>query len=207
MSAAVKTVMTSLPGKVVSYDSTTQRATVEPTVHNGNPLPPIPDVPVKWPRFGSYRLIGPLQIGNEVTLHFYKWDPSRFRVSGEKSASNHTRDTGIYAIAVPGSEAETNPYDDDGGSLHLGSTISDIVITESSISLKTDIVNLSSDAPSDAAALASQVDQLFTTLKSAISSGLTAVGAGGAANGATGASTFNSAFNPTSVASPKVKID
>jgi hypothetical protein len=137
MGAAVKTVMTSLPGKVVSYDPSTKLATVEPMVHNGNPLPPIPEVPIKWPRFGGYRLVGPLNAGDEVTLHFHKWDPSRFRVSGEKSQANLSRDTGIYAYAVPGSESETSTYNGGGSGLHIGKDDGavEIVVTPTQIKL------------------------------------------------------------------------
>lgn len=137
MSAAVKTVMTSLPGKVVSYNPSTKLATVEPMVHTGNPIPPIPEVPVKWPRFGGYRLVGPLNAGDEVTIHFHKWDPSRFRVSGELSQANMTRDSGIYPYAVPGSEFFGESYDGGGSGLHIGGEDGDveIVVTPSQIKL------------------------------------------------------------------------
>lgn len=211
MEAAVKTVMTSLPGKVVSYDPATKLATIEPMVHNGNPIPPIPDVPIKWPRFGGYRLVGPLDAGDEVTLHFHKWDPSRFRVSGELSQSNVTRDAGIYAYAVPGSESSTDTYNGGGDALlHLGTdnAVTEIKVSSNAITLKAATVNLTADAPSDAAARASLTDQQFTTLKSAIAAGFNAIVglAGPATIGAAGAAAFNTAFNPTSVASTKVKL-
>lgn len=137
MGAAVKTVMTSLPGKIVSYDPSTKLATVEPMVHTGNPIPPIPEVPIKWPRFGGYRLVGPLNSGDEVTVYFHKWDPSRFRVSGELSQANMARDSGIYAYAVPGSEFFGESYDGGGSGLHVGSEDGEveIVVTPSQIKL------------------------------------------------------------------------
>jgi len=173
MSAAVKTVMTSLPGKIVSYDPATKLATVEPMVHNGHALPPIPEVPIKWPRFGGYRLVGPLNAGDEVTIHFHKWDPSRFRVSGEKSQTNLTRDTGIYAYAVPGSESETSTYNGGGDALlHLGTddAVTEIKVSTNSVTLKAATVNLTADAPSDAAALASKVKTAIEALKVGIDS-------------------------------------
>lgn len=137
MSAAVKTVMTSLPGKIVSYEPDTKLATVEPMVHTGNPIPPIPEVPIKFPKGGGYRIVWPLNAGDEVTLHFHKWDPSRFRVSGEKSLANLERDTGIYAYAVPGSESETSTYNGGGSGLHIGNDAGtvEIVVTSSQIKL------------------------------------------------------------------------
>lgn len=211
MNAAVKTVMTTLPGKVVSYNPTTKRATIEPMVHNGNPLQPIPDVPVKWPRFGGYRFVGPLNPGDEVTLHFHQLDPTRFRVSGDKSEANLLRPCGIYPIAVPGSESETSTYDGGGDALlHIGTDNADteIKLGANAVTIKAATVNLTVDAPTDAAALASKVDSLFSSLRAAISSAFMAVGAGAAANGATGASKFETDFPaPTSVASAKVKLN
>jgi hypothetical protein len=138
MQSAVKTVMTSLPGRIVSYDAATKLAVVEPTVHTGNPLPPIPDVPVKFPRGGGYRMVWPLNKGDEVTLHFHKWDPSRFRVSGENSAANVYRDAGVYPIAIPGSESESAAsYNGGGSGLHLGNDAGtvEIVVTPTQIKL------------------------------------------------------------------------
>jgi hypothetical protein len=212
MEAAVKTVMTSLPGKVVSYDPATKLATVEPMVHNGNPIKPIPDVPVKWPRFGGYRLIGPLNVGDEVTLHFYKWDPSRFRVSGERSQSNAVREAGIYAIAVPGSETEGSAYNGGGGDgkLHLGidNAVTEIKVDEDSITLKAATVNLVSDSPSDAAALASKVNAALTKIQSALAQCATAFTAINAIAPNTGAAGVNGAMLgfDAAVASTKVKL-
>lgn len=208
--AATKRVMTTLPGKIVSYDPATKLAVVEPMVHNGAPISPLPDVPIKWPRFGGYRLVGPLNKGDEVTIHFLKWDPSRFRVSGELGEANLKRDCGMYAIAVPGSESDAD-YDGGGDAmLHLGTddAVTEIKVSPNAITLKAATVNLTADAPSDAAALASQVDQQFTAIKAAIAAGLNAIVglAGVAPIGAAGASAFNAAFTPTTVASTKVKL-
>jgi hypothetical protein len=135
--AATKRVMTTLPGKIVGYDPGTKLAMVEPMVHNGLPIPPIPDVPVKWPRFGGYRLVAPLNKGDEVTLHFHKWDPSRFRASGEPSESNMKRDAGLYAFAVPGSEADLDYSGGGDANLHLGNDAGtvEIVVTPTQIKL------------------------------------------------------------------------
>lgn len=211
MSAAVKTVMTSLPGKIVSYDPDTKLATVEPMVHTGNPIPPIPEVPIKWPRFGGYRLVGPLNAGNEVTIHFHKWDPSRFRVSGEKALANLERDTGIYAYAVPGSEFSGESYDGGGDALlHMGTddAITEIKVSSNAITLKATTVNLTADAPSDAAALASKVTAALNTLQSAMSQCATAFTAINAVAPNTGAAGVNGAMTgfDSAVASTKVKI-
>jgi len=211
MEAATKTVMTSLPGKVVSYDAATKLATIEPMVHNGNPLPPIPEVPVKFPRGGGYRMVWPLNPGDEVTIHFHKWDPSRFRVSGEKAQSNLVRDTGIYPVAVPGSESETSTYTGAGSNtMHLGRDAGDveIIIASNAISLKAATVNLTGTAPGDAAALASKVEAALNKLQSAMSqcaTAFTAIAPVAPNSGAAGVNGAMAGFD-SAVASTKVKI-
>lgn len=120
--AGLATVFTSLPGKVVSYDPEAKTAVVEVVVHDGDPLVPLPDVPVKFPRGGGYRLVWPLEEGDEVTLIFHGLDPSRFRASGETSAANIGRRHGIYPVAIPGSESELGAagYEPASEGLHLG---------------------------------------------------------------------------------------
>jgi hypothetical protein len=119
--SALTKVWTSLPGKVVSYDPDKKTAVVEAAVHDGNPPPPFPDVPVKFPRGGGYRLVWPLEPGDEVTLLFYGLDPSRFRASGEISLANIKRRHGAYPIALPGSESDTlADFEPATGGLHLG---------------------------------------------------------------------------------------
>lgn len=208
--AATKRVMTTLPGKTVAYDPATKLATVEPMVHNGLPIPPIPSVPIKWPRFGGYRLVGPLNAGDEVTIHFHKWDPSRFRVSGESSVVNMARDAGLYAYAVPGSEADLG-FDGGGDTLlHLGTDdgVTEIKIAGASITIKAATVNLTADAPSDAAALASKVNAALTKIQAALSQCATAFTTINAVAPNTGADGVNGAMAgfDAAVASTKVKI-
>lgn len=119
--AGLASVFTSLPGRVVSFDAEAKTAVVEVVVHDGDPLPPLPDVPVKFPRGGGYRLVWPLEEGDEVTLIFHGLDPSRFRASGETSAANIGRRHGIYPVAIPGSESELGAdYEPATEGLHLG---------------------------------------------------------------------------------------
>lgn len=119
--AGLATVFTSLPGRILSYDPGTKLAVVEVAVHDGEPLPPQSDVPVKFPRGGGYRLVWPLSPGDEVTLIFYALDPSRFRVSGQQSAASIQRRHGLYPVAIPGSESELlSNYAPSSDGLHLG---------------------------------------------------------------------------------------
>lgn len=138
VAAGRRVIMTALPGKVVEYDPATKRATIEPTAHNGDPLPPIPDVPIKFPRGGGVRIIFHLNPGDQVTLQFYQYDPSRFRATGNVSQANTTREHGYYPIAVPGSETELDEYEAaSADGLHLGTDdgTTEIVIAPGRIDL------------------------------------------------------------------------
>lgn len=159
--AGLSTVMTSLPGIVVSYNAATKTAVVEVAVHNGRPEPPLPDVPIKFPRGGGYRLVWPIAPGDEVTLIFYGLDPSRFRASGVQSLANILRRHGRYPVALPGSESEllTADYEPSTEGLHLGKddgTV-EVVVTESQI-------KLGSTSASDPVALKSLVESAFSDL-------------------------------------------
>ncbi len=136
--AGLATVFTSAPGIVLSYNEDTKRAEVQVTVHDGNPIPPLPEVPVKFPRGGGYRLVFPIAAGDEVTLLFYQLDPSRFRASGELSLANLLRRHGLYAVALPGSESDLlADYLAASEGAHLGTddgTV-EIVVTPSQIKL------------------------------------------------------------------------
>jgi len=207
------------PGIVVSYDRNARTAVVQPATYAGDePLDPIEDVPVLFPRGGGFRLVWDLKKGDEVEIKNADVDPSRFRVTGETSLSDNVRRGGMYANAIPSSSSDPRLAEitSEAGAISLGTDdgTTDIVVKDGSIDVLSSTVNVVADTiklgattTADYVALASKVDQLFTTLKAAIAAGLTAVGAGPAANGATGATAFNSAFSPTSVASSKVGID
>jgi hypothetical protein len=136
--AGLATVFTSLPGRILTYDPATKLADVEVAVHDGDPLPPQSNVPVKFPRGGGYRLVWPLSPGDEVTLVFYALDPSRFRVSGQQSEASVRRRHGLYPVAIPGSESELlADYAAASQGLHLGRDDGavEIVVTPTQIKL------------------------------------------------------------------------
>jgi len=158
--AGLATVSTSLPGKVVSYDPATKTAVVEVAVHDGKPPPPLPDVPVKFPRGGGYRLVWPLEPGDEVTLVFYGLDPSRFRVSGEQSLANINRRHGLYPVALPGSESETlADYEPSTEGLHIGRDDGTVEIVVGASTIK-----LGSTSATDGVANGKVTDENFQAL-------------------------------------------
>lgn len=83
----------SLPGRVESYDVSTQRANVKPMLRRvlrrenmervTEELPVIPSVPVLWPRGGGAFVSLPLAAGDFGLLVFADYSIDRFRSTGE----------------------------------------------------------------------------------------------------------------------------
>lgn len=94
---------TSLPATVVSYDSTTQTATVQLAVQlQGESVPPLAEVPILWPGGSSGYLHIPLAAGDNVLICFSEEDYSRWFVSGSVSNPSVLARHGLHAIAIPG---------------------------------------------------------------------------------------------------------
>ena len=111
-----------LPGQIVSFDPTTQTATVKimhkPTVNGEVVDPPeLLEVPVIQPRGGGFSMTAPLGVGDWVDLKFDDVDTSGFRDSGEQSAAGTKRLNSLSdAVAVPGRAPSTDAlpnYDPD----------------------------------------------------------------------------------------------
>jgi len=83
---------TSLPGKVVKYDPSTQKADVQPLIkeryadENGamqaRELPVIPAVPVQFPGAGGYRITFPVNVGDTGLIVFSEASLDKWLVSG-----------------------------------------------------------------------------------------------------------------------------
>ena len=105
---------TTLPGKVVSYDPSTQKATVQIQLQrkywDGSlvTIPPIPAVPVVWPRGkgGQIHIHWKLEAGDDVVLHFAERSLDNWKTQGGISNPDDTRKfTFSDAFAVPGGSA------------------------------------------------------------------------------------------------------
>lgn len=101
---------TAMPGIVVSYDKTSKKARVQPSVKikgadgKYTALPVIGGVPVAFPRGGGFRASWPLVAGDEVTLMFAShsigdWAQLGGRGVEPKSGRRHSLSD---AIAIPG---------------------------------------------------------------------------------------------------------
>jgi len=83
---------TSLPGKVIRYDSTTQKADIQPLIKErytdesgaaqSRELPVIPAVPVKFPGSGGYRITFPVAVGDTGLIVFTEASLDKWLVSG-----------------------------------------------------------------------------------------------------------------------------
>ena len=83
---------TALPGKIVRYDSSAQKADVQPLIKDRyvdeagalqvRTLPVIPAVPVQFPGAGGYRITFPVAEGDTGLLLFAESSLDKWRVSG-----------------------------------------------------------------------------------------------------------------------------
>lgn len=145
-------VNTHMTAKIVSYDPTSMRASVIPTVHlqlaDGSVLAPpvIHDVPVEWPVTcgGKAFIVMPMEEGDPVTLHFSQrsiddWkggshgapiDPRRFDLSdctAHPCSDHRTVNTDGQCIELQYGAAQIMMYEDgriviNGHMIHTGDT-------------------------------------------------------------------------------------
>lgn len=111
--ARLSDVHTSIPGRVESYDSSTQRASVQPLLKRGYEdeegerqveiLPVIQDVPIVFPGSGSYADTFPISKGDIVLLVFMENSIDRWlSVGGLIDPSDDRRFALSDAVAIPG---------------------------------------------------------------------------------------------------------
>ncbi len=164
-------VYTALPGRVESYDPVTQCADISPQVKRPLPtsegdtvyeaLPVVTNVPICFPRGGGFTVSWPISVGDTVLLVCTTYAIGLWRASGEVAEAGDIRLHGLgSAVAIPAlapnsgvlpqSQAEDNAFIITGPMVKLGAA----------------------DA-SDFASGATQTDQNFSTIQSAIT-GVTA---------------------------------
>lgn len=146
---AIKQLRTAMPGRVVSFDPSTQTAVVQPLIRmmkadgQGMDLPPLGDVPVQFPEAGGFAITFPLVPGDEGLLVIADrcidgwWqsgqpaDPMDFRlhdlsdgffIPGVNSVPNAIPNFDMGAIVVRKFDGSAYFKIDAGGNIEAGGT-------------------------------------------------------------------------------------
>ena len=91
ITTALKKVHVALPGRIVSFDPSTQTASVQPMIEQvlqhgqAVPLPMLTDVPVQFPRGGAFVMTFPVAPGDECLLIFAERCIDGWFASGQSS--------------------------------------------------------------------------------------------------------------------------
>lgn len=162
---------TSLPGKVVDYDSAKQTATVKISLmrmYEGETqaveLPPIPNVPVVWPRTAKAQVHLPLAADDDVWLIFSERSLDQWKSSGGViDPKDRRRHNLTDAVALVGGTAPVKPF-----------TVNDpesieIVNDQGKVQIKSDgTVNLGDYAPQKSVALGEAVEARLEAIENGI---------------------------------------
>lgn len=201
MEAKLATVNVALPGRVESYNASTQRADIRPVIRRAVPtpeedyiledLPVIPNVRVIHPGGEDWAIHVPIKEGDTVELIFQQWDPSEWMRTGEVSEPADKRRFSLsHAVALPGFRKadQTIP----------GAVADAITIThKDGFSVKVTDQRVEVGGSSDSAALASKVADLETAVANMFST----------FNGGTGGAAFPNPFAPPgNYGSAKLKV-
>jgi len=104
---------TALPGKIVKYDESTQKADVQPLIkerytdesgaQQSRELPVIPSVPVQFPGAGGYRITFPVAVGDTGLIMFAEASLDKWLVSGGTvNPADERRHDLTDAVFLPG---------------------------------------------------------------------------------------------------------
>ena len=147
-----------LPGRIESYDASTQKCAVQPLLREVFPastitLPKLTDVPVVWPRGGGAFITLPLAKGDTVAIHISGRSLDKWLTEGGEVTPDDTRKFSIGdAVVYPG----LVPF-----SANVDAHASNVVVGFESggqIHVKSNgDVALGSESPTDFVALASKV--------------------------------------------------
>lgn len=148
------------PGIVVSYDEAHQTAEVQIALHRPvldtdggiltEEIPPIPNVPVLWPRTSSFSITAKLSPGDTVLLIFNSRSPTPWRRTGAAATPEDLRIHGIgYPVAIPGYLPDTTTKPDTDESIGVPGGLR-IHFTPSAVQVGTGAATLPTGAGVDA---------------------------------------------------------
>jgi hypothetical protein len=170
LEARLRDLHVALPGRVESYDSAKQTATITPMVRRVMPgtsedspdvmedLPGLQSVPVEWMEAGDFYIHLPLKAGDTGLLIFNQWDPSRWRTSGEVSDPvDHRLHHPAHAVFLPGYKTAARAIS--------GLPASDMVMGKrGGLQIKVTSARMEVGGATDAAALSSKLDAILNIL-------------------------------------------
>lgn len=114
-------VNTSLPGIIVDYDPSTNKATIQPALNKNyvsgvKPMPILENVPVMFPGGSNFNITFPLKKGDYVLLIFVQRSMDLWLSVGGQVTPNDPRKFDISdAIAIPGLQPFTGDFSNTSG--------------------------------------------------------------------------------------------
>lgn len=172
--ARLRDVHVALPGRVESYDAEEQKADVKPMVRDLVPtrngeeveetLPIIPNVPVMFPRGGTYFITFPLAVGDFVLLVFNERSIDNWASGNgaEKNPDDFRTHNLTDAVAIPG----FYPFSQAIGESSIDSNMVLGKDGGSTVHIKDDgEIHLGKENPSEFVALAQKVLNNLTSLQ------------------------------------------
>lgn len=189
-----------MPGRVESYDAGNQTATIRPMLRRLVPTPDEDDIVEEIPlvysvpviHYGGagWRVHVPLAAGDTVLLVYLQWDPSEWIRTGDLSEPADQRmHSASYPVAIPGLRHSKNKIE--------GASSSDVTIEKDGFKITiSDKLVVGGD--SDAAALASKVDDALQEISQAFATFVPGTG---------GANFPNPYLYTSSTASQKLKVN
>lgn len=190
--AQIAGIRTSIPGKVLRYDDTAQRADVEILVNDfffsedtpGIPIyeefPTLVNVPVRWLRAGGFVLTMPLGAGDRVWVDFAERSLSEWKARGEKVSPKDLQRHAEWATCTPGGYPETEPLASGDAAARAAGVVLGKDGAAAQIRITSTGIELGAGA-TDAAALASKTDAALNKLVANITAWTPVAGDGGAA--------------------------
>lgn len=210
LDSRIADVHVSMPGEIVSYDASTQTATVKPCLRRvmfdaddeqiAEEYPPIQNVPVSWPGGAGLTIHGTLVAGDTGDLVFSTYSHNEWQATGRVSTPGDLKPHNLGAAKFyPGLRHKKNPAPDTDNSIgkpgglraHFGQ----------------DAVSIGDG--SDFVALAQKVLAELTALKGFITSAAATEASAAGLGGMTALSTaISSAWpSPTGVGASNLKAD
>lgn len=185
-----------MPGRVVSYDRTTQRAQVEPALRiargdvdgdgviDYDPLPVLLNVPVQWPRAGGYAMHMDLREGDWVLLVVCARSLDEWMDAGTTGVEPADLRVGALqdAVAIPGvypngdglgasvARAAELVISDEAGAVQVRLRAGEVVVTAP-------VVRLGGPGANTPIALASATDGLLSAIVTELNKVIVAVNA------------------------------